>query len=132
MSMIDKLRAELTVDPLGRNYAGLTDTQVVQSLRLVNRTLTRTSMSGDLVFQQTNGTEFGALTDAKKSQWLAFCGRDAIDPAAPANVSFVQYVFGAGAATLTSLAASRQYSVSRADELGLGAVFEGDVARARA
>ena len=132
MSMIDKLRAELTVDPLGRNYAGLTDTQVVQSLRLVNRTLTRTSMSGDLVFRQTNGTEFGALTDAKKSQWLAFCGRDAIDPAAPANVSFVQYVFGAGAATLTSLAASRQYSVSRADELGLGAVFEGDVARARA
>lgn len=37
MGRIDKLKDELTVDPLGRGYSGMSDQQVVDDLALVNR-----------------------------------------------------------------------------------------------
>ena len=59
--------------------------------------------------------------------WVSFCDRDSIDPSASANVDFVKFIFGNTGATITALIAARNESISRAEELGLGTVTEGDV-----
>lgn len=125
------LSAELTADPLSRGYSGMSDAEAADSLNAVNRTVIKASMSGDEVFAATVGTEFGGLTDAKRNQWLAFCGRDSINPQGAANVAFLQYIFGAGSDTAAALVAARQVSVSRATELGLPFVWPIDVEDAR-
>lgn len=129
--MIDVLRAELTADPLARNYASMTPAQAAASLNQGNRTRIRRVMSGDEVFQQTNATEWGDLTDAKRQMWVSFCSRQNIDPAAAANVAFVQFIFGTNSATVTALGAARQESISRATELGLERVEPGHVMEVR-
>lgn len=129
---------ELTNDPLSRGYAGMTDAEAADDLNTEYRTRNRASMSGDEVFGATDPAEFNALdtgsgnTPDVQGHWIAFCGRDNIDPFGSANVAFVQSVFGAGSTTVSNLAALRTETVSRAVELGLGAVTAGDVIKARA
>ena len=126
------LKTELTDDPLTRGYSGMSDEAAAADLLTAYRTRNMTSMSGDVIFQQTDSAEFAALTDIKKQLWMAFCGRDSINPVHAANVAFVQWVFGVGSDTVSSLAAARVENITRAAELGLGAVRAGDVQRARA
>jgi len=128
---IAALKAEITTDPLARGYSGMTDQQVVDSLHVQDRSQNLASLTGDVMFQQTDATEFAALTDVKKQLWLAMCGRSDIDPFAAANVAFVQWVFGAGSTTITALSAARTIAVDRATELGLGLVRVGEVQQAR-
>lgn len=122
---------ELTNDPLTRGYSGMTNAQVVSSLNTVDRSRNKTSLSGDEIFQATDPTQYGALTDTQKSQWLAFCGRDSLDPFATANVTVVTEIFGGGSTTVTNLNSLRTESVSRGEEIGFGKVREGDVQDAR-
>ena len=126
------LKTELTEDPLTRGYSGMSDEAAAADLLTAYRTRNMTGMSGDLIFQQTDKTEFAALTDLRKQLWLAFCGRDSINPSAVPNVDFVKYIFGDAADTVAALAAARVETITRAAELGLGAVRAGDVQRARA
>lgn len=133
---LDILKTELTADPLGRGYAVMSDQQAADSLNdLIDRTRPRGSMSGDEVFAATNAADFEGLggnnAEDKRTQWLAFCGRDSIDPFGAANVAFVEYIFGNPSATRTALIAARQRAVSRGVELGLGIVRPGNVAEAR-
>ncbi len=129
--MIDVLRTELTNDPLARGYAGMTADSAAASLNTVNRTRARASMSGDEVFQATVTAEWTSMSAANRTLWLSFCARDVINPAAAANIAFVQFVFGSGSATVTALNAARQEAVSRATELGIGRIEPGHVLEAR-
>ena len=126
------LKAELTDDPLARGYAGMSDDQAAASLNAADRTGLRTNMSGDEARHQTDAAEFNALSDAKKSQWLAFCGGTTIDPTNAVDIAFVQYVFGSGSQSVANLNVARSEAVSRAQELGLGVLASGDITRARA
>lgn len=133
MSKYDILAAELTDDPLGRGYAGMTDLQVSVSLNTVNRTRPWPFLTGDDAFQATDSSEFAALTnDTRRGLWLSFCARDTIDPFATANVAFVTWLFGGGSQTVANLASVRQENLSRAEELGLPPVSEQHVANVRA
>lgn len=125
------LKAELLAGHPVTGAYDADDTVAAGQLNALNRTRVRGSMSGDDLFQQTDSTEFAALTDAKKQLWLAFCGRDSVNPSG-ANVVFVQWVFGGGSATVTALNAARQEAISRATELGLPVIREGHVQQARA
>ena len=125
------LRAELTDDPLTRGYSGMTDAEATADLLTEYRSRIRASMSGDELFAATAVAEFVLLTDHQQQLWVSFCARDTVNPGGTANVAFVTSVFGAGSTTLANLAADRQESISRAVELGLGHVREGDVLRAR-
>lgn len=129
--MIDALRAELAEDSLSRGYAGMDAEAVAASLNAADRSRVRSSMSGDEVFQATVATEFSSMSAANRTLWLSFCARAVINPAAAANVAFVQFVFGAGSQTVAALAAARQEPISRAAELGLGEVLPGHVEEAR-
>lgn len=125
------LKTELATDPLARGYSGFTDEQVVTDIMTEYREQNISSISGDDAFGATDGAEFAALTDTKKQLWLAWCGRDSIDPFQAANVAFVNWIYGAGSATITALAALRKRNISRAAELGLGSVKVGTVQEAR-
>ena len=93
----------------------------------------RASMSGQELLEATDSTEFGALSDAKKSQWLALTGHDAVNPEAGGVAQeIVVDIFGGGSTTVTALGTLRQETVSRGVDLGFGYVTPGDVEFARA
>jgi len=125
------LAQELANDPLGRGYGQMTDAQVAADLNAPYRTADVRAVSGDVCFQAIDADEFAALPDHRQALWLAFCARETIDPFAPANIAFVRWLFGADSITATNLAKLRTRPVTRAEELGLGRVREGDVQRAR-
>lgn len=150
--MADDLKDELAVDELGWGYNGagvfnvgpgpMTDEEVVDVLNTIHpspntRTRNRTSMSGDEIFQATDPGEFNGLptgsgnTADDQGHWLAFCGRETIDPFAVANVELVNSIFGDPSATRTNLIAARVESITRAVELGIAFVKVGHVAVAR-
>ncbi len=123
--MADVLKDELALDPLGRGYAGMTDEEAAADLNTSYRTRNRTNMTGDEIFQATDSVEFAGLGSGQgnsvddQGHWLAFCGREFIDPFANANVAFVTDIFQAGSVTLTNLQALRVESITRAVELGI-------------
>jgi len=128
---INILKTEITTDPLGRGYSGMTDEQVAVSLNTVDRERNLASITGDIAFSATDGAEFAALSATKQQLWLAFCGRETINPFGTSNVAFVQWIFGAGSTTVSNLANVRKEPVSRGNELGIGLVRPGDVNQAR-
>lgn len=126
------LHDELTNDPLGRGYGSMTDIEAANDLNTAYRTRIASFMSGDQIFQQTDPTEFAGLADHKQDLWVSFCSRDSVDPSSSANVEFVKWIFGSQSTTISNLNTARSEDITRAEELGLGEVNEGDVYKARA
>ena len=98
--------------------AGRTDQEVLDWL---NESVSRdkTSLSGDELFNAADTTEQNALTSAERSEWLALCGRDSIDPFGAANVALVVQLFGNPSATRTALLALRVEQVDRVTAAGV-------------
>jgi len=132
MDRIARLKTELAVDhPITGPYDA-DDQLAANELNAINRKRNKTAMSGDELFAATDSGQFDSLTNAKKQMWLAFCGRDQINPFGAANVAFVEYLFGvSNTATMTNLAAARVVNVSRAIEIGVPFAHAGDVGEAR-
>lgn len=97
---------------------GTTDQEVLDWL---NESVSRnkTSLSGDELFNAADTTEQNALTSAERSEWLALCGRDNIDPFGAANVALVVQLFGGGSTTVTALNALRVEQVDRVTAAGV-------------
>ena len=117
---------ELTNDPLGRGYSGMSDLQVADSLNTANRLLGRKSISGPELFGYTEFTEYEILSDAKKDQWLGLCGIDTVTSNA---VPLIKDIFPNGSTTWGNIVKTE--IKTRAQELGF-TVNEGDVLQARA
>lgn len=73
----------------------------------------RDSVTGNEMFSATDAAEFDTMSDNKKLLWVSYTTRDDVDPFDPAAVAFVQYVFGAGSATVANLQALRTEDVPR-------------------
>ena len=127
------LAAELTAGHPVTGAYNADDALATQQINEVNIDVIRASMSGSEMFANTDGGDYAALSDAKKLEWLNFCGIDSHNPnnGSPA-ATFVTYIFGAGTQTLTNLIAARGETISRATQLGLGRVRVDDVTKARA
>ena len=124
------LAAELTNDPLSRGYAGMSNAQVVVSLRTENRSRIRARMDASEVFQAIDIAEFNAKTEAQQRNVLAVLGFGSVNPQGKEAALFTS-IFGGGSATITALAAARLENVSRAVELAIPNVYEIDVAAVR-
>ena len=111
-------------------YTGLTDAEAATALNLVDISIHKTSMSGSELLDAQDASEFIALTDTKKAQWLALCGIGSVDPYGQV-VDVVKNIWGNGSTTVSNLAGARTTLISRASQLGFGKVREGEVARAR-
>jgi len=120
---------EIDVDPLGRGYSGMTSAEIAADLNTEYRSRNVTVMSATEIFQNVDETEYAALTDTQRQAFWGMMGMGTLNPWGQEAEIFIQ-LFGAGSATITALAAARVEPVSRAAELGLGPVTQGDVERA--
>lgn len=132
MSFLAVLNIELMTDPLSRGYSGMSDLEAADDLNTVYRTIALDTVSGSAIFNATDDAEFGALTDAEQDQWMALCAVGSIDTTSGVAKALESDIFGPGTTTRDNLVALRTQDVSRAVELGLGVVTEGDVNKARA
>ena len=123
------LATELTNDPLGRGYAGMTSQQVEDSLRNVkDRTRVREWMESSEVFQSIDITEFKAKTSDQQRNVMSILSFGKVNPrdGSKERAYFID-VFGGGSATAAALATARQESISRSVELGIPNVYAIDV-----
>jgi len=127
---ITALKTELTVDPLARGYSGMTDEQAATDLNTVYRTRNKTSMTGSEVINRVVPAEWNALTDAQQAKAWNIIHLGTLNPFG-VEATMLSAIFGAGSATIAALAAARKGNVSRADELGFGFVYAGNVMEAR-
>lgn len=128
----ETLKAEITNDPLGRGYAGMTDAQVAADLNTVNRD-NWVPLSSSQIFESIDAAEFVALTPAQQARVDRILGLGSgiqTTPGSQARSELIA-VFGGGSTTITTLASIANQQISRAQELGLGVVREGHVTEAR-
>jgi len=127
------LSDEITNDSLVRGYNTMTNAEVATSLNdTIDRPDVKQYLTGSDIFNATDDTEYAALAAADKESWVRLCAIDSIDTLSGIAKSREAELFGAGTATRTNLLAIRTTTISRAQELGLGSVNEGDVIQARA
>lgn len=127
------LQTELTTDPLGRGYAGMSDQAAADSLNAANRPSTRTTIPAHEVLEATVPDEYAALTAAEKTRYGLFVGAGDINVQGANTRAAFAAMFGVGTQTRANLLAlTAGPAQSRAAELGLGAVTAGQVGRARA
>ena len=103
-------------------------------INVVNRTVDKTSMTPDEIFQAVDAMEYAALSAAQKTEFyqsLTMGVGSGINPFGNI-VNVFTGIFGQPSETLTALAILRKLAVSRAQELNIGKVAAGTVEMARA
>ena len=125
------LKTEVTTDPLGRGYSGMSDREVADDLNTVYRTRQRKTLSGSEIFNVTDDVEYTALTDVQKASWDALCAIDSIDTGSGVAKSREAELFGPGKTTRANLIALKTDDISRATELEIPFVRVGHVQMAR-
>ena len=91
--MIDyvALQSELTVDPLGRGYAAMTDQEAADDLNTIYRTTPVEIISGGDVLNATDDTEYNAITAEQHAleQYLLPSPGFCLDPTQWMNIGFL-------------------------------------------
>lgn len=135
MGLIDTLKAEITIDPLVRGYAGMTDQQVADSLNTVNRTRERPTLTAAVLYNAMDSAELNALDAAKQARVdriLSLGGDINLTDGAKARAELLAVFSGAGGTnTRPAIGAAVTEDISRATEIGLGHVWPGHVQTAR-
>lgn len=129
-----KMRTELLTDPLGWNYAGMTDAAAADKLNATNtgRTLPRATVPVYEVKEAIVLSDFTTITPAQREYLTMLFNSEALYNKA-GNIRAALASIFSGKTTLTNLSALQTYTVSRADELAIGGTpTAGDVAMARA
>ena len=120
----------LNIELLDVKYSSMTDIEATIDLNILNIIRIKSSMTGNQLLESQDSTEFIALSDGKKSQWLALCGLDLIDPQGQV-IEIVKDIWGIGSVTISNLSTNRNETISRGMELGLGLIRERDIRFAR-
>lgn len=134
MGRLLTLYTELSTDPLARGYSGMTPEEAADDLNTLTTTRELEKLSGGEVYEQVDITEFQGLTaDQQTEVWNIVHLGAVIDvtPGSKARARFVS-LFGGVSATITNLQDYITENISRAEELGLGIVTQGDVEAALA
>ena len=132
--MVDfvKLKAEITTDPLGRGYAGMTDAQVVDSLNVIDRTRDRTVIPAHEVFEAIALSDLKTLTPEDRQIVLGLLAMGDVNLKGPNLRATFGSIFVVGMPSRANLVALQTEPVSRADEIGIGDVKPGHVQYVRA
>jgi len=110
----------------------MSDEEATSDLNTVYRTRTVETVPGSAIFNATDDTEYGSLTDTEKDRWLALCAVLEINVASGVAKALEAEIFGPGTTTRSNLAALKIENISRAVELDFGVVKVGDIEYARA
>ena len=130
MGADQRLKDEITNDPLTLSYSGMTDLDLTNSLNALTRSQNKTSMSASEIYNQIDETEWLALTDPQRQEIWDILHLGDVNPFGLEADRFLA-IFGAGT-TISALNAARVTSISRAAEIGIGFASLGDVIAARA
>lgn len=132
MSRIGEIKTEIDVDPLGRVYSGMDDLQVADSANTKDRPVDLSSLSSTAVINAIDKTQWDALVQADRDRIWNLIHMGDLNPFGIEEKIFVD-VFGVATATIVNLAALRRTTnaQTRGQELGLGAIQESEVIRAR-
>lgn len=127
------LRAELLDDPLAWGYATLSNGAAAARLNALDtgRAAARTRVENTEVFNAIVNADWPAAGSVSESKLLALLAMPYVDASNANTRAIIGAIFGANTATRANLLALATRPVSRAEELGLGAVSAGDVALAR-
>lgn len=126
------LTAELQNDPLARGYAGMTDSQVLASLKTKNRPTERSVVESYEIIEATVPAEWGSLSAAEKQRYQTLTGAGRVNLKGANTRAMLGAMFGAGTTTRANLVALQAGpSQSRAEELGISDVGEGHIHSAR-
>jgi hypothetical protein len=120
---------EITNDPLGRGYSGMTDEDIATDLNTAYRTETRDTLSSAEIYENLDVVEFQEKSDAQKvyvRDILGLGDEVQVGPGTKARTVLIS-VFGPGSDTITALAAMLEVPISRAQEIGLWRVKVGHV-----
>ena len=134
------LKTELADDPLGRGYnaAGtanpgpgpMTDQEATDELNTSYRSRNRAIMTATEVLNAVNSSDFLSLSVAKQSKFWQLLAIDDLNPFGVESALMID-IFGVVSTTITTLAALRVESITRAVEIGHGLVRLGNVEFAR-
>lgn len=113
---------------VGDDWAGTDFQAIADVLNTKDISQHKESVSGAEVWGRVDYSEFATLTDAEKSQVLALCAIESVDPYGP-GADLIVDVFGGGVGpnTIAALAAYRDELISIADQNGWGTVSAGDI-----
>lgn len=131
---IAALATELTTDPEGIGYSGMSNQEAADALNVANRPAARETLSGADIYNCIEPSEFTALTDAQKQIVRDVFGLgDSIDVRAGTNTrAALLAIFNGGSTTRANLIAKAQTTIPRWQEINLGSpVGDGHVASVR-
>lgn len=128
---INKLKNEIVNDPLVRGYAAMSNAEVATDMMTVRRIKNKATLTGSEVLNAIPKADLFALSAADSSRVWDVLHLAAINPFG-VEADIIIDVFGAGSPAILALADLRTEDVSRAEEIGLGSVYEGHVEGARA
>ena len=134
MSDYQALKTELTTDPLGIGYAGMTNAQAAAALINTTRQIERDYISNTELYEAVVDSEFTALAGAAQTRVRDLYNLDQIPAKTGSRARAVLLaLFGAGTQTRTKLANLARIDIRRCDDIGWSqGVTENDVAHARA
>jgi hypothetical protein len=130
MDINDILNAELTSDPLARGYSGMNDAEVLADLKTEYRERNVERMTASEVLNAVDKVEYDALTDTEKDTFWRLMHMGDLNPWG-VEADIMVDIFTGGSTTISTLNAARVVSISRAEELGISSVREGDIVRVR-
>ena len=132
MGADQRLKDEITGDPLALSYSTMNDLDLTNSLNALTRSQDRGSMSASEVYNQIDVGEWLALTDVQRQEVWNILHLGDVNPFGLEATRFTA-IFPPlpGGVTLTALQDARVTPISRATELGLPFITLGDIIAAR-
>lgn len=113
------LKSEITNDPLGRGYSGMTDEQIAASLAVHDRQADRESLEAGLLVASIVSSEYIGLS-ANQKDYVRLIAMASTVPLTASIKTELGAIFPAGSTTRANLIALMKRAGSRADELKLG------------
>lgn len=126
----ESLFNEIDLDPLGRGYSGMTDTQIAADLNTEYRTRNLERLSATEVFNAIDKSEWDLLLETHRATIFNLLHMGQLNPFGVEASIFVD-IFGGGSTTISDLSDMRTEAVSRAAELGFPRIYIHHIETAR-
>ncbi len=110
----------------------MNDLEVANRLNVVDREVDVKMVTGQSLFEAVKPSEYLALTSEQRGTLHMLVGMGNILVNGMNTKAALLAMFGAGSVTRANLAVLQRQDVSRAQELGLGIVYEGHIQGVRA
>lgn len=128
-----RLKSEIMSDPAALGYAGKTDQQIADLLNsmAMGRSIERSVIPAHEIIEATVPADWALLLATEKQRYQTIVAAGQVNLKGPNTRALFGAMFGAGTQTRANLIALQSVAVSRAQEINLGRVEPGHVAKGR-